>query len=293
MAKMMRTRSATSSWPAHGWLGLGLIALFWVLNWSLPGLRTHWGFFPQWFGYCLTVDAVVFSRSGSSMLKQRPSAYLKLFLVSAPTWWLFEVLNWRTQNWHYDGREFFTDLQYFLLASLSFSTVIPAVFSTAELVITFDWLKRFTRGPTIVPTRTVLLRAFVGGWLMLLLLVLWPRYFFPFLWLSLYFIIEPVNLWLKRRSIASYVGIGDWRPLLALWIGCLICSFFWEMWNFYSYPKWIYRIPFVSFLHVFEMPLLGYGGYLPFSLELFALYQLVTGMLGEDRVRPFRRLESR
>jgi hypothetical protein len=215
------------------------------------------------------------------MLKQRPSAYLKLFLVSAPTWWLFEVLNWRTQNWHYDGREFFTDLQYFLLASLSFSTVIPAVFSTAELVITFDWLKRFTRGPTIVPTRTVLLRAFVGGWLMLLLLVLWPRYFFPFLWLSLYFIIEPVNLWLKRRSIASYVGIGDWRPLLALWIGCLICSFFWEMWNFYSYPKWIYRIPFVSFLHVFEMP------------ELFALYQLVTGMLGEDRVRPFRRLESR
>jgi hypothetical protein len=27
------------------------------------------------------------------------------------------------------------------------------------------------------------------------------------------------------------------------------------------------------------MPLLGYGGYLPFSLELFALYHLVVGLL--------------
>ena len=51
------------------------------------------------------------------------------------------------------------------------------------------------------------------------------------------------------------------------------------MWNFYSYPKWVYHVPYVDFLRIFEMPLLGYGGYLPFGLELFALYQLVTGML--------------
>jgi hypothetical protein len=28
------------------------------------------------------------------------------------------------------------------------------------------------------------------------------------------------------------------------------------------------------------MPLLGYGGYLPFALELYALYHLITGLLG-------------
>ena len=44
----------------HGWLGLALVAVFWILNWTLSGLRTHWGFFPLWLGYCLTVDALVY-----------------------------------------------------------------------------------------------------------------------------------------------------------------------------------------------------------------------------------------
>ena len=107
--------------------------------------------------------------------------------------------------------------------------------------------------------------------------MIWPRYFFPFLWLSLYGIVAPLNVWLGRRSLSEYTAAGDWRPVLALGIGGLICGFFWEMWNFYSYPKWVYSVPFVGFAHVFEMPLLGYGGYIPFSLELFALYHLVTG----------------
>jgi hypothetical protein len=80
--------------------------------------------------------------------------------------------------------------------------------------------------------------------------------------------------------------------VLALGIGCLICSFFWEMWNFYSYPKWIYQIPFVDFLHIFEMPLLGYGGYLPFALELFALYHLVMGLLKHKEAQNFVQVSS-
>jgi len=272
-------RPLIRDWPAHGWLGLGLVIVFWTLNWSLSGLRTHWIFFPLWLGYCLTVDALVLSRKGNSMLTRSPGAYVKLFLVSAPAWWLFELFNLRTQNWFYDGRQLFTDFLYFVLTSLSFSTVMPAVFGTAELVSTFDWLGRIRRGRPIVPTRATLLGFFAAGWLMLVLLLLWPLYFFPFLWLSVYFILEPLNVWLRNRSLAQYTAVGDWRPVLALWVGCLICGFFWEMWNFYSYPKWVYRVPFVNFLHAFEMPLLGYGGYLPFSLELFALYHLVMGLL--------------
>ena len=278
----MSSESPTRDWPAHGWLGLGLLILFWILNWFLPGLRTHWAFFPLWLGYCLTIDALVFRRKGSSMLTRKPGAYLTLFLVSAPAWWLFELLNWRTQNWFYTGREFFSGLTYFIWASLNFSTVMPAVFGTAELVSTFKWLKRVGRGPTIAPTRMTLLGFFAAGWVSLALLLLWPLYFFPLLWLSVYFIIEPLNVWLGNRSLAQHTAVGDWRPILALWVGCLICGFLWEMWNFYSYPKWVYRVPFVDFFHIFEMPLLGYGGYLPFSLELFALYHLVMGLLKRE-----------
>jgi hypothetical protein len=46
------------------------------------------------------------------------------------------------------------------------------------------------------------------------------------------------------------------------------------MWNFYSMPKWIYTVPGVDRWHVFEMPLLGYAGYLPFGLECLAVASL-------------------
>jgi len=282
-----RLRPPARNWPVHGWVGLVLVAIFWTLNWSLSGMRTHWGFFPMWLGYCLTVDALVFARKGSSLLSRNPRAYVRLFLISAPAWWLFELLNLRTQNWLYLGRTEFTGLQYFVLASLSFSTVMPAVFGTAELVSTFKWLGRIPPGPRIVPTRRTSLGFFVAGWVMLALLLLWPVYFFPFLWLSVYFILEPLNVWLKNRSLMKYTGLGDWRPVLALWVGCLICGFFWEMWNFLSYPKWVYHVLFVDFLRIFEMPVLGYGGYIPFSLELFALYHLVTGLLKQEESRGY------
>lgn len=272
-------KSLARDWPAHGWLGLGLVVIFWILNWSLSGLRSHWTFFPLWVGYCLTVDALVLVRKGHSMLTRCPRAYVRLFLVSVPAWWLFEFLNSHTRNWSYDGRQFFTGFQYFVRASMSFSTVMPAVFGTAELASTFGWLGRIRRGLPVAPTRATLLGFFAAGWLMLALLLLWPLYFFPFLWLSVYFILEPLNAWLGNRSLAQHTAVGDWRPVLALCVGCLMCGFFWELWNYYSYPKWVYRVPFVDFLHVFEMPVLGYGGYLPFSLELYALYHLVVGLL--------------
>jgi len=53
-------------WGLQGWLGLLLLAVCWPLNWSLPGNRTAYLFFPLWLGYILVMDAVVFSRTGTS-----------------------------------------------------------------------------------------------------------------------------------------------------------------------------------------------------------------------------------
>lgn len=262
------------------WLGLLLIAIFWPLNWVLEGLRTHLLFFPLWLGYILTVDGLVWLRKGSSLLTRNKRAFVGLFLVSAPLWWLFEVLNWRTRNWQYTARDYFSDLEYFVLASISFSTVVPAVFGTAELVSTFGWLRRLRPGPVIKPTRRVLLTFMVIGILMLTAMLIWPRTFFLFMWLSLYFILAPINARLGFRSLAEYTTRGDWRPVVAIWVGTLICGFFWEMWNYYAHPKWIYHVAPFEFLHIFEMPIMGYGGYLPFGMELFTLYHLVIGLLG-------------
>lgn len=269
--------------PLHGWLGLALIVIFWTLNWTLTGLRTHWGFFPLWLGYCLTIDGLVYWRTGTSLLKRNPGKYAGLFLVSSPVWWLFEFLNVRTQNWEYLAVEYFTPLEYAFWTTLCFTTVVPAVFGSAELFASFDFVRRLSRGPVIGSDRRTTLIFFILGWVMLILMWLWPKVFFPFLWLSVFFILEPVNVWMGNRSLAFWTQQGDWRPVISLWLGVLLTGFFWEMWNFYSYPKWIYHVPWGNWLHIFEMPLLGYGGYLPFALELYALYHLVSGLLGNKQ----------
>ena len=158
-----KTEGRNGRWPLHGWFGLALVVVFWILNWSLSGLRTHWGFFPLWLGYALTVDALVFLRKGSSLLTRNPAAYAGLFLVSAPAWWLFELINLRTQNWIYLGEEAFSPFQFAALSTLSFSTVMPAVFGTAELVGTCSWLRRIGPGPAITPTPAFLRRMFAAG----------------------------------------------------------------------------------------------------------------------------------
>jgi hypothetical protein len=280
---MEQVSSRQHPFLSHGWLGLGLIAIFWPLNWILIGPRTHWGFFPLWLGYCLTVDALVYMHKGTSLFTRSWQKYISLFLMSAPVWWLFEAINWRLQNWEYLGAELFQPFEFFIWATLSFTTVIPAVFGTAELVSTLGFLQRLGRGPVIQPDRRTTRLFFAAGWIMLALMWAWPELFFPFIWISIYFILEPINVWWGNRSLAESTGTGNWRPILALWIGVLITAFFWEMWNYFAYPKWVYHIPWADCCHIFEMPLLGYGGYLPFALELYATYHLLARMFGQKR----------
>ncbi|MCK9364522.1 MAG: hypothetical protein M0P74_13100 [Syntrophales bacterium] len=279
------SKRQTGIFPFHGWIGCFFVALFWLLNWLLPGNRTIWGFFPLWFGYSLAVDALVYRWKGNSLLTRSPLAWAGLFFVSAPVWWLFELLNLRTQNWFYLGTESLSTFQYALFSTWSFSTVMPAVFGTAELVGTWKPLAKLVSGPFIPNTPAFLNGLLLAGVVMLALLVLWPDVFFPLLWVSLFLIIEPLNVKLGNRSLLADLFRGDWRTFFSLALGALICGFFWEMWNFYSFPKWIYRIPYANWVHVFEMPLAGYLGYIPFSFELFSLFHLLTMPLRKNKLR--------
>ena len=270
-----------NKFPLYGWCGILLIIIFWYLNWCLYGLRTDWAFFPLWLGFCLTIDAIVFIRKGTSLIKRNIKKYILLFVISAPVWWLFELFNSITHNWFYDGKQYFTDIQFFILASISFSTVIPAVFEGSELAGTFKLIRNLRPYKKLKPGNQVINLFFLTGIITLGLEILYPKIFYPLIWITVYFLIEPINIKMNNRNLLLNIKEGNWKPIVSLWIGCLICAFFWEMWNYYSYPKWYYYLPMVNFLHVFEMPLLGYIGYLPFSLELFATYNLIVGLFGE------------
>jgi len=111
-------------------------------------------------------------------------------------------------------------------------------------------------------------------------MVFLPKYAFPFTWLWLFLLIDPLNSLRGRASLIAQIAQGEWRQVIALSLGVLICGFFWEMWNSHAMPKWYYTVPFFGFGKIFEMPVLGYLGYIPFGWELYALYHFVWGVLG-------------
>jgi hypothetical protein len=267
----MNAAQSLPRFAPQGWLGLFLVAVCWPLNWLLPGQRTAYLFFPLWLAYILIVDALVCWRGGSSLWTRSRRGFVLLFVLSAPAWWLFEIINNRTGNWEYLGADGFTPLEYNLLSTLCFSTVMPAVFETAELVRTFGWVKSLRRGARIPDSRRVNVLMLVAGLLMLAATLLWPKFCYPFVWISLVLILEPLNHWLGRPHLLEWLNRGDWRLIISLALGALICGFFWEMWNEWSWPQWIYHTPGAEYLRIFKMPLPGYGGYVSFALELFAL----------------------
>jgi hypothetical protein len=250
---------------------LVLLAVCWPLNWALPGVRTAYLFFPLWLGYILLVDALVWKRTGTSLWARSRKNFVLLFLISAPVWWLFELINLRTANWEYLGRELFSTLQFNLLSTISFLTVVPAAFETAELIGSFTWMKWFASWPCIPAARAAFIALVIVGLAMLATILIWPEIFYPFVWISLVLIFEPINYWTGRPYFLKELREGDWRIVISLSLGAIVCGLFWEMWNYYSFPKWIYHIPALGFLRIFEMPLLGYGGYIPFALELYAI----------------------
>jgi hypothetical protein len=271
----MTTRSfQLLKFPIHLYIGAALIAVAWPIAWLHVTPFSYFSFLYLWLGYILIVDALNVVRRGSSLLTRAPWHFLLLFVLSAPVWWLFEFLNNVTQNWHYLGGQVYGDYSD-LVATVHFTTVIPAVFETWELVRSFEWVQRAAHGRPAIVNRWLEVATFALGWVSLACLLIRPSVAFGLIWMWLLLVLDPLNAWLGRPSLIRQIARGDWRNVLALATAGLICGFCWEMWNYFSYPKWYYTVPHVGFLKFFEMPLLGYLGYIPFTMELYAIYHFV------------------
>jgi hypothetical protein len=272
-----------ASFPEWGWWGIAIMLAGWVLAWTrLPWfepLQEHTFCIP-WAGYILSVNALCEKRSGRSLLTDAPGRFALLFPASALFWWFFEYLNRFVQNWYYVQVGDFGPAGYTLLASLAFSTVLPAVLSTHRLLSTFAvFNSNLTQGPTIpfpagrITAVTALASAAAG----LTLIGLFPDHLYPLVWFAPLLVIVGMHSIEGRPTLFTDLREGDWRLIISPACAALICGFFWEMWNFYSLTRWEYAIPFVDRYHIFAMPLLGYGGYLPFGLECVVIGELVTG----------------
>jgi hypothetical protein len=266
--------------PLWGWLGVLLIALTWWLAWTrFPWFTAFqpFTFTPLWLGYIVVINALTYRRTRACLLINRPRYLLVLFLLSAAFWWCFEYLNRFVQNWYYVGIADFGPSAYVFYATLSFSTVLPAVVSTAEWLKGSKRLESAFRGLRAIDVSHP---ASIGGVVFMLSAAgltgigIWPDALFPLLWVSPLLLITSLQAMLGRETIFSGIRHGDWRPICLPALAGLQCGFFWELWNWHSLAHWEYAIPYVHRFSIFEMPLLGYAGYVPFGLECLVVANL-------------------
>ncbi len=258
--------------PWWGWAGLGLGAAAWIAAWSrfpwMGELQAH-TFTPLWISFILVVNAVLHRRTGRCFLLDRTRGFLLLFPASAAFWWSFEYLNRFVGNWRYVGGREFGATEYFLFATLPFATVLPAVLSVRELLLSYppfdaafrDW-RSVSPGRPHGTAAAALLLSCAG----LLAVGFAPDIVYPLVWVAPPLLLISLSGFRGRPHALSGIAGGDWRPFVASCAAALFCGFFWEMWNAGSAMRWVYDIPYVDALHVFEMPLLGYAGYLPFGV---------------------------
>ncbi|MCG6892328.1 MAG: hypothetical protein LJE65_01880 [Desulfobacteraceae bacterium] len=275
------SRAEPRLFPWWGWAGVGSAAVAWVLAWSrfpwFSALQPH-TFTGLWLSYIVVVNALAHRSSGKCLLTHRTGLLAALFPVSAAFWWFFEFLNRFVQNWYYSGSRY-GPWMYFALATLSFSTVLPAVAST------WDWIRHrprldraFGHFVPIAIARprllcwAVLAAAGAGLWG----IGIWPDLLFPLLWVSPLLIVVSVQALFRQRHVFSDLARGDWRVVVSSAVAALVCGLFWEMWNYHSLARWQYSVPYVERFTIFEMPLLGFAGYLPFGLECMAVADAVS-----------------
>lgn len=290
--------------PLYGVLG-ALVMLVSQIGMALQ-VEPFWSWHTPiaWTGYILFVDAWVYRRRGRSWLTAARAEFLFLAAVSVPLWLVFEWFNLFIRNWHYVNLPENPGLRYFGYA-WSFATIWPAIFETGELVGSLRGADRqaspsarsdsraFRGGHARPPLTAVAWLSVVAGLAMLLWPVLWPsQYLAAPVWLGFIFLLDPLNARAGGESLAGDIRSagGVWQGLkgrgVNLAIGGLICGILWEFWNFWARTKWIYDVPVLPQLKLFEMPVLGYGGFPAFALECFTMYVTVRLLFWRGAARP-------
>jgi hypothetical protein len=280
----------TRTLPLTAWLGLIVMAI------SEAGMLARiepfysWHTPTAWTGYIVFVDGWVWKRRGSSLLRSDPAEFCFLAVASVPLWLIFEFYNkYCLQNWYYIGLPEWLPLRYFGYI-WSFATIWPAIFETGDLVSAL----RDRRAPRTRadpeprhPLGAAAWLEVATGFVLLVVPIVYPSpYLAAPVWLGFFFLLDPLNARVADESI-----LGDWRDgrrgrLINLLAAGLICGIVWECWNYWAGAKWIYNVPILPHLRVFEMPIVGYGGFPAFALECFAMYVFVRRLLWRGAQRP-------
>jgi hypothetical protein len=252
--------------------GLGL-----AIGLALKGIEPFatWLYHAAWYPTITLMAALVARREGRDPLTANPIHALSLFAWSAVFWFFFELLNWRLSNWYYVNVPA-DRVERWVGISLAFATVLPAIFLAARLLETWGLIRRVRTAPMGVTPLGLRLTSFAGI-IFLGLPLAWPRFFFPLVWGATTLLAEPA---LYRRaprwSLIADLERGDAGRIIRLLAGGAGVGLLWELYNSVARSRWIYTVPGLENLKLFEMPLLGFLGFPVFALECWSVFHLLA-----------------
>jgi hypothetical protein len=241
---------------------------------------TTYFFVFVWWSYILLVDSFMFWKKGNSFISRLKGKTFLVILASFFFWIFFEILNRRISNWHYSGPSLsFAEMAVF--GTLAFGSVIPGILETYELLQSVGLGRRLNflgweKSSKLLKWKNWGRPRFVWiftGTAMLAISLVYPRYFFWIIWVSLIFILDPIVEKSGGNSIFAELREGNIRNFYRLLLTGLVCGALWEYWNYWAGLKWIYEVPFVGEWKIFEMPVLGYLGFTFFAVECYVFYQ--------------------
>jgi hypothetical protein len=266
-----------NKFPVYGIWGLLIILL------SEMGLLlniTFFGFFMTplcWTGLILFLDALNFKLVNNSLIVTRSKEFLWMFPWSVVLWYFFEFYNLFIKNWHYVGLPENIVIRYFGYI-WAFSTIWPGVLEIFELLTNLNIIKE-VKIKSVKLSGTLLTGSFTFGLFCMILPFLVSAEIASYLaapvWLGLIFVLDPLNFSWKRLSLWKDLNRGSLTRLLRLLIAGAIAGIFWEFWNYWAVSKWIYTVPILGDIKIFEMPIVGYLGFPPFAVEIFVMWETI------------------
>ena len=240
---------------------------------EIPPVST-WLYVLAWYPTLLILDQLVVLLEGESVLA-RPRALITMLWWSAVIWFLFEAINIRLQDWYYVFLPV-NPLERWAGITLSLATVVPAVLLPERVLDRLGvWRQLHWRPIAVGPEQ--LRGASRLGWAALAATLAFPRYLHPLTWGAVWLIAEPLLYRADpERSLFADIARGEWGRIARLMAAGLFAGVLWESFNAASRAKWIYTVPFLEHVKVFEMPPIGFLGFPFFALEVWSLYHVLA-----------------
>lgn len=293
------SKTGVTPFPVWFWWSLPVLVISWIAMWGRVHLfipLEYYSFVPLWWAFILILDGVVYKRNnGNSIVSRKPKVMQLLAVVSCFSWFAFEFLNFFVvENWYYPNNEVFSNFGNVFWFSLSYTTVLPAIFEWYMLLKTFKGFRnRYKNGPKLTVNRTFLLVYYVLGLVLAFGMGYYPYVLFWVLWVALVPMLSAAMALTGYWTPFTSIGKGDWSPVILIALATLFNGFFWELWNFGSEwfhdsmptnPNyWKYSVPYLDKIHIFsEMPVLGYFGYLFFGVNCWIIWLIAAYIFDFD-----------